>query len=67
MSGLQLFVAFMLGGGVGIGATVAIFALREARRLSAEDIDRLWLEACNDMSSDVLGSFARRVEEFVTQ
>lgn len=67
MSGLQIFVAFMLGGGVGIGVTVAIFALREAKRLTADDIDRMWLEACNDMSSDVLGNFAHRVEAHLTK
>jgi hypothetical protein len=66
MSGLQIFIAFMLGGGVGIGATVAIFALRETRHLSADDINRLWVEACNDLSSDTIGRFAYLVEDHVT-
>ena len=66
MSGLQILVGFLLGGGVGIGVTVAIFALREPRRLSSEDIDRLWGEAVNDLSADVVGGFARSIEAHLT-
>jgi hypothetical protein len=69
MSGLQLFVAFILGGALGVGVTMGILIMRGALNLTiltAEDIDRMWAEACADLSADVVGSFARRIEAHVT-
>jgi hypothetical protein len=68
MSGLQVFSAFVLGGLTGVVVTYwVVKAFTDLNPLGEADVRRLWSEACQDVGSVTIESFARRIENHLTK